>query len=113
MNASSTSPSSPTTPTATTTPSTQPIAVVPVPPALEQTLSTLTSHRSVLGYLLIARGGSHSASIIRHSGVVFEGDKGKKYAGVIARIVENVQSGLEEISAASSVPGEETSESVC
>ncbi|KAF9448531.1 hypothetical protein P691DRAFT_792472 [Macrolepiota fuliginosa MF-IS2] len=63
---------------------------------LEQTLSTLTSHRSVLGYLLISRGGSLSASIIRHSGVVFEGEKGRKYAGVIARIVDSVQSGLEE-----------------
>ncbi|KAJ3564699.1 hypothetical protein NP233_g8124 [Leucocoprinus birnbaumii] len=73
---------------------------VPVPPQLEQTLSTLTSHRSVLGYLLIARGESHSpgsASIIRHSGVVFEGEKGRKYASVIARIVENVQAGLEEV----------------
>jgi len=28
---------------------------------------------------------------------VFEGEKGRKYAGVIARIVENVQTGLEEV----------------
>ncbi|KAF7767854.1 hypothetical protein Agabi119p4_7097 [Agaricus bisporus var. burnettii] len=84
--------------------------IIPLPQELEQTLSTLTSHRSVLGYLLIARGGIHSASIIRHSGVVFEGEKGKKYAGVIARIVDNVQSGLEEINAGSGAPGEESSE---
>jgi dynein light chain roadblock-type len=44
---------------------------------------------------------------------VFEGDKGKKYAAVIARIVENVQGGLEEISAAGSAPGEEPSDTVC
>lgn len=88
----STSSQGPTTSSATTTQGT-----VPVPQELEQTLSALSSHRSVLGYLLIARGGLHSASIIRHSGVVFEGEKGRKYAGVIARIVENVQAGLEEV----------------
>ncbi|KAG7088183.1 hypothetical protein E1B28_012201 [Marasmius oreades] len=65
-------------------------------PELEQTLSLLSSHRSVLGYMLLSRG--HPVSIIRHSGVVFEGEKGKKYAGVIGKIVETVQSGLDEIS---------------
>jgi dynein light chain roadblock-type len=64
-------------------------------PELEQTLSLLSSHRSVLGYMLLSRG--HPVSIIRHSGVVFEGEKGKKYAAVIGKIVESVQSGLEEI----------------
>ena len=64
-------------------------------PELEQTLSMLSSHRSVLGYMLITRG--HHPSIIRHSGVVFEGEQGKRYAAVVARIVESVQSGLEEI----------------
>ncbi|KIK69677.1 hypothetical protein GYMLUDRAFT_34077 [Collybiopsis luxurians FD-317 M1] len=63
---------------------------------LEQTLALLSSHRSVLGYMLLSRG--HPVSIIRHSGVIFDGDQGKKYAGVIARIVETIQSGLEEIS---------------
>ena len=37
-------------------------------------------------------------SIIRHSGVVFEGEQGKKYAHAISRIVESVQAGLEEVS---------------
>ncbi|KIM44056.1 hypothetical protein M413DRAFT_17909 [Hebeloma cylindrosporum] len=63
-------------------------------PELEQTLSMLSSHRSVLGYMLITRG--LHPSIIRHSGVVFEGEQGKRYAAVVARIVESVQSGLEE-----------------
>jgi len=72
-------------------------AAIPVPAELEKTLGTLTSHRSVLGYLLIARGGAGSASIIRNSGVVFEGEKGRKYASVIAKIVESVQAGLEEV----------------
>ena len=66
------------------------------PPEIEQTLTMLTGHRSVLGYIVLSRGGA--VSIIRHSGVVFEGDQGRKYAGVIERIVDSVQSGLEEIS---------------
>lgn len=36
--------------------------------------------------------------MIRHSGVVFEGEKGRKYAAAISRIVESVQAGLEEVS---------------
>ena len=66
-----------------------------MPPELEQTLSMLSSHRSVLGYMLVTRG--HHPSIIRHSGVVFEGEQGKRYAAVVARIVESVQAGLEEV----------------
>jgi len=64
-------------------------------PELEQTLSMLSSHRSVLGYMLVTRG--HHPSIIRHSGVVFDGEQGKRYAAVVARIVESVRAGLEEV----------------
>ncbi|KAK7048616.1 dynein light chain roadblock-type 2 [Favolaschia claudopus] len=64
-------------------------------PELEQTLTLLSSHRAVLGYILLGRG--HPVSIIRHVGVVFEGEQGKKYAAVITRIVESVQGGLEEV----------------
>ncbi|KAG9311939.1 hypothetical protein JVU11DRAFT_8200 [Chiua virens] len=71
-------------------------AHTPMPAELEQTLTLLSAHRSVLGYLLLSRGDQ--VSIIRHSGVVFEGEQGRKYASVIGRIVESVQSGLEEIS---------------
>ncbi|KAH7881890.1 hypothetical protein F5I97DRAFT_1817995 [Phlebopus sp. FC_14] len=67
-----------------------------MPPELEQTLAMLSAHRSVLGYLLLSRGDQ--VSIIRHSGVVFEGEQGRKYAGVIGKIVQSVQSGLEEVS---------------
>ncbi|EJF58142.1 hypothetical protein DICSQDRAFT_30636, partial [Dichomitus squalens LYAD-421 SS1] len=63
-------------------------------PELEQTLTLLTSHRSVLGYMLLSRG--QPVTIIRHSGVVFEGEQGKKYASAIARIVHSVQTGLED-----------------
>ncbi|KAI0695037.1 hypothetical protein BC835DRAFT_1273950 [Cytidiella melzeri] len=65
-------------------------------PELEQTLVSLTSHRSVLGYMLLSRG--QPVSMIRHSGVVFEGEQGKKYASAISRIVESVQAGLEDVS---------------
>ncbi|KAJ7195522.1 hypothetical protein GGX14DRAFT_676918, partial [Mycena pura] len=68
-------------------------------PELEQTLSLLSSHRAVLGYILIGRG--HPVSIIRHSGVVFEGEQGRKYAAAIGRMVESVQAGLEEVHAGS------------
>jgi dynein light chain roadblock-type len=64
---------------------------------LEQTLAMLSSHRSVLGYLLITRG--QHPSIIRHSGVVFEGEQGKRYAAAVARIVESVKHGLEDVRA--------------
>jgi dynein light chain roadblock-type len=66
-------------------------------PELEATLSMLSSHRSVLGYMLVSRG--HPVSIIRQSGVIFEGEQGRKYARVVGRIVESVQAGLEEIHA--------------
>ncbi|KIM75571.1 hypothetical protein PILCRDRAFT_98889 [Piloderma croceum F 1598] len=65
-----------------------------MPAELEQTLALLSSHRSVLGYMLLSRG--QPVSIIRHSGVIFEGEQGRKYASMIGRIVESVQGGLEE-----------------
>ncbi|KAJ7577543.1 hypothetical protein C8J56DRAFT_798853 [Mycena floridula] len=64
-------------------------------PELEQTLSMLSAHRSVLGYMLLSRG--FPVSIIRHSGVIFDGEQGRKYAGAIGKMVEGVQSGLEEV----------------
>jgi hypothetical protein len=77
-------------------------------PELEQTLSLLSGHKSVLGYLLITRSSSRSSkdkdaapapvSIIRQSGVIFDGEQGRKYAGAIAKMVESVQKGLEEVS---------------
>lgn len=71
-------------------------AATTTPPEIEQTLTMLSGHRSVLGYMVLSRGGT--VSIVKHSGVVFEGDQGKKYAAVIERIVDSVQTGLEEIS---------------
>lgn len=69
-----------------------------MPPELEQTLALLTSRRNVLGYLLLSRP-SHSdpVSIIRQSGVVFDGEVGRKYARAVVRIVDAVRSGLEDI----------------
>lgn len=67
------------------------------PPELEQTLAMLSSHRTVLGYLLLSR--TVPVRIIRHSGVVFEGEQGRKYAGAVGKIVEAVRSGLEDVGA--------------
>ncbi|KAJ6585283.1 hypothetical protein B0H19DRAFT_1206790 [Mycena capillaripes] len=63
-------------------------------PELEQTLALLSSHRAVLGYILLGRG--HPVSIVRHAGAVFDGEQGRRYASAIGRIVESVQTGLEE-----------------
>jgi dynein light chain roadblock-type len=70
-------------------------------PELESTLSLLSSHRSVLGYMLVSRG--HPVSIIRHSGVIFEGEQGRRYASAVGKIVESVQGGLEEVAGDSDV----------
>ncbi|KAL0956376.1 hypothetical protein HGRIS_002522 [Hohenbuehelia grisea] len=64
-------------------------------PELEQTLTLLSSHRSFLGYILMSRG--HPYSIIRHSGAIFEGEHGRKYARAVGKIVESVQGSLEEL----------------
>ena len=81
------------------------------PPELESTLAMLSSHRTVLGYLLLTRPSPSSTSatsslpshsfasvrIIRSSGVVFEGESGKRYAGAIGRIVDTVTRGLADV----------------
>ncbi|KAG1888508.1 hypothetical protein F4604DRAFT_955492 [Suillus subluteus] len=66
-----------------------------MPAELEQTLVLLSSHCSVPGYLLLSR--RDHVSIIRHSGLVFEGEQGKKYASVMGKMVESVQAGSEEV----------------
>ncbi|KIJ51858.1 hypothetical protein M422DRAFT_244237 [Sphaerobolus stellatus SS14] len=67
-----------------------------MPAELEQTLATLVSHRSVLGYLVLTRS-TEPVSIVRHVGVVFEGEQGKKYANAIKRIVDTCTTGLQEV----------------
>jgi dynein light chain roadblock-type len=51
--------------------------------------------------MLVSRG--HPVSIIRHSGVIFEGEQGRRYASVVGKTVENVQGGLEEVAGESDV----------
>jgi len=67
----------------------------PTPPELEATLQMLSSHRTVLGILVLSR--ATLPSIIRHSGVVFEGEQGKKYAKAVGRIVAACKTGLDEV----------------
>ena len=64
-------------------------------PELEQTLQKLSSHRTVLGVLLLSRASP--PSIIRHSGVVFDGEQGRKYAKAVGRIVDACKAGLDDI----------------
>ncbi len=83
---------------------TTPLAAIPsvpnltglMPSELEHTLTSLSSNRTVLGYMLLSR--SQPVTIIRHSGVVFDGEQGRNYAGVVSRVVESVRVGLEEVS---------------
>ncbi|GJJ08405.1 hypothetical protein Clacol_002621 [Clathrus columnatus] len=75
---------------------TSPTSTATTPPELEQTLATLISHRSVLGYLVLSRS-VEPVSIIRSAGVVFEGEQGKKYSQVVKRIVDTCTSGLQEV----------------
>ncbi|KAF7364939.1 Dynein light chain roadblock-type 2 [Mycena venus] len=57
-----------------------PAAATPgMSPELEQTLTMLSSHRAVLGYIMLGRG--HPVSIVRHSGVIFEGEQGEEVRG--------------------------------
>ena len=67
------------------------------PPELEQALAQLSSHRTVLGYITLSR--SIPFSIIKSSGVVFEGEQGKKYASAVEKIVNAVEGSLTELSA--------------
>lgn len=64
-------------------------------PEIEQTLQQLSSHRTVLGVLLLSRASP--PAIIRHSGVVFDGEQGRKYAKAVGRIVDACKAGLDDI----------------
>jgi dynein light chain roadblock-type len=49
----------------------------------------------VLGVLLLSRASP--PAIIRHSGVVFDGEQGRKYAKAVGRIVDVTKAGLDEV----------------
>ena len=67
------------------------------PPELEEKFAGISSHVTVLGYMVLSR--SIPVSLIRHSGVIFEGEQGRKYAGSIAKMVAAVQGCVEDVSA--------------
>lgn len=69
---------------------------------LEQTLTTLISHRSVLGYLVLSRT-AEPVSIVRSAGVIFEGEQGRKYAQAVKNIVDTCTTGLQEVGGGESV----------
>jgi len=65
----------------------------PAPPEVESTLTRLSAHRNVRGVLILSRQGP----IIRHSGGIFEGEQGRKYAAAVKRIVDCCKAGLDDI----------------
>jgi hypothetical protein len=71
----------------------------------------LSSHRTVLGILVLSR--ATPPSIIRHSGVVFEGEQGKKYAKAVGRIVDACKRGLDEVDGGEGVRIPNDSEKAC
>jgi len=86
--------------------SSAPPALAAPPAELEQNLAILTSQRSVLGVMILSRTPSPASSagpaplltsIVRHSGVVFEGESGRKYAAAVSRIVSACELGLDEV----------------
>lgn len=82
-------------PTATTATAAAPTAngpAVSVPSDIDATITRLSSHRNVRGVMILSRDGP----IIRHTGAVFDGEQGKKYAGVVKKIVDCCTTGLEE-----------------
>jgi len=46
---------------------------------------------------VLSRVTTEPVSIIRHAGVVFEGEQGRKYAAAVMRIVDACTSGLREV----------------
>ena len=46
----------------------------------------------------LKKSRTQPVTIIRQSGVIFEGEQGKKYAQAIGRIVETVHAGLDDVS---------------
>ncbi|KAF9487469.1 hypothetical protein BDN71DRAFT_1404708, partial [Pleurotus eryngii] len=65
-------------------------------PEIDHTLSLLSSHRTVFGYIVLSRGHPHG--IVRQSRLIFDGEHGRKCATAIGKIMENVRSSLEELS---------------
>ncbi|KAF9515141.1 hypothetical protein BS47DRAFT_1294303, partial [Hydnum rufescens UP504] len=63
-----------------------------VPSEIESTLNHISSHRNVRGVMVLSREGP----IIRHTGAAFEGEHGRKYAGVIKKIVDACKHGFDE-----------------
>jgi len=64
-------------------------------PDLEEKFAGISSHATVLGYMALSR--SAPVTLVRSSGAIFEGERGKKYAASVAKMVDAVQSCLEDV----------------
>lgn len=64
-------------------------------PELEEKFAGISSHATVLGYLVLSR--SSPVTMIRNSGTIFEGERGRNYAAAVAKMVDAVQGFLEDV----------------
>ncbi|KLO12924.1 hypothetical protein SCHPADRAFT_828752 [Schizopora paradoxa] len=64
-------------------------------PELEEKFAGISSHATVLGYLVLSR--STPVTLIRNSGTIFEGERGRNYAASVAKMVDAVQGFLEDV----------------
>ncbi|KAF9519379.1 hypothetical protein BS47DRAFT_1288522, partial [Hydnum rufescens UP504] len=62
------------------------------PSEIESTLNHISSHRNVRGVVVLSRDGP----IVRHTGAAYKGEHGRKYAGVIKKIVDACKHGFDE-----------------
>ncbi len=64
-------------------------------PELEEKFAGISSHATVLGYMVLSR--SAPVTLIRNSGTIFEGERGRNYAASVAKMVDAVQGFLEDV----------------
>jgi len=62
---------------------------------LEEKFAGISSHATVLGYMVLSR--SAPVTLIRNSGTIFEGERGRNYAASVAKMVDAVQGFLEDV----------------
>jgi hypothetical protein len=70
------------------------------PPEIESTLARLSAYRNVRGVMIISRSSDISGAaggVIQHTGSVFEGESGRKYARVVEGLVRSVSTAVTEV----------------
>lgn len=72
-------------------------------PEVEATLARLSTYRNVRGVMVLTRSrhtadtsNTSDTAILQTTGIIFEGDGGKRYASVVESIVGGVTKALKE-----------------